>query len=127
MMSNSRRNHASKNLAERQGYWQSVINAPAGPTLEDTAPIIDPTDQPSPLEKTQPMFYPSTEAGMPSWLTKFLHNHGTKLMLAAAIALLGWTLFQLYTLNREVGELKVKVSDVDRLEQRVNRLIDKKK
>jgi hypothetical protein len=126
-MTESRQNHASKNLAERQDYWEKVINASSGPTAEDTTVGIDSTDQPAPGEKTQPKASPSTETGIPSWLTKLWQSYRTKLLLYVAIALLGWTLFQLYTLNREVGELKIKVERIDKLEQRIDRFIDKKK
>jgi len=144
-MPRSRETHSSKNLAEKQQYWNNVIRSPSGPTLEDTTPIIDTTDHSAMAEKEQ--IGSITIPKRPSVILGWLKEKITGIAITMAILLLGWVLFQLYSLNREVGELKttpahfesqvkkieevlsekIKTlsSDLHRLEQRIDSFFDR--
>jgi len=143
-MARSRETHGTKTLEEKRRYWNNIIRPASEPTLEDTTPIIDPTDSSAMVEKEQtgPITTPKTPPAVLRWV----RSKTTEILIGAAILLLGWVLFQLYGLNREVGELKTtpahfesqvnKVeevlsdkirtlsSDVHRLEQRIDSFFD---
>ena len=147
-----RQSHVSKTQAERRRYFQEVIQPrPVGPTLDDDEPIIDTTDQTAPTKKAEPAAYALTKP--PSAILRFLRDKGIELMIAVILAVLGWGAYQLYTINREVGQFESDLnnmqkaqlqldseiekmeqrvvgriqgvsSDVDRLERRIDGLID---
>ena len=144
-MPRARETHSSKNLTEKQQYWNNVIRSPSGPTSEDTTPIIDTTDHSAMAEKEQTGSITITKK--PSVIRGWLKERTTGIAITMAILLLGWVLFQLYSLNREVGEIKTtpahfesqvkKVeevlsekirtlsSDLHRLEQRIDSFFDR--
>lgn len=143
-MSRARGGHIPKSEEERRRYWENTIRVPAGPTLEDTAPVVDTTDQPAPTEEEKPPLYPTKQ---PSVFSKFLREKGFEVFIVSILlVVLGWYGYQLYKINREVGELRANLinvqseiekleqrskgriedvsSDVDRLERRIDRFID---
>ena len=133
-MDRTTQSHASKTQVERRRYWKTVIQAPAGPTLEDTAPVIDTTDRTAVTEEAQPAAYAPTKP--PSVIRGFLHDKGVELLIGVGIiGLLGWGAYQLYALNREVGELTSNLnnaraaqsllnSEIEKVEQRLVGLIE---
>jgi len=144
-MARPRKKHVGKTYAEKRLYIETVIRAKTSPTLEDT-PIIDTTDHTAGAEETEPAAYQFTEA--PSPIRKFLREKGVELVIGGIIlAGLGWGARELYSLNREVGELisnlnntsseigKVEKrlvkqiegisSAVDKLERRIDSLMDR--
>ncbi|MGD0626742.1 MAG: hypothetical protein ABSB32_18790 [Thermodesulfobacteriota bacterium] len=143
-MPRTRETHISKTPEERRLYWQTVIRA-AGPTLEDTTPIIDTTDRSATIEEKR--IGSVTTQKTQSAFVRFLKERTTEIAITVAIALFAWVLLQLYGLNREVGELKttrmhiesqinkvetglsekigVLSSDLRRLEQRIDGLLDR--
>lgn len=144
-MPRPRETHRSKTLEEKHRYWNNVIRTETGPTLEDTTPIIDTTDHSAMVEKEQ--IGRVTTQKTPPAVFRWLREKITEIAIGAAIFLLGWVLFHLYGLNREVGELKTththfesqinkvetglseKIGDlssnVHRLEQRIDGFIDR--
>ena len=144
-MPRPRETHRSKTLEEKRRYWNNVIRTPTGPTLEDTAPIIDTTDRSAMVERER-IGHVTTQK-TPPVIFRWLREKITEIAIGVAILLLGWVLVQLYGLNREVGELKTtrtifesqinKVetglsekigalsSNVHRLERRIDGFIDR--
>jgi hypothetical protein len=144
-MPRSRETHGTKSLAEKRQYWNNVIRSASGPTLEDTTPIIDTTDHSAVADREQTGSVTITKR--PPAVFGWLREKTTEILIGAAVLLLGWILFQLYGLNREVGELKTtpksfesqvkKVddvlsekiralsSDLNRLEQRIDSFFDR--
>lgn len=148
-MARPRESHVAKTLEERRLYFETIIRASASPTLEDTAPIIDPTDRPAVTEEAETLAYRPSKP--PSPIRKFLREKAVELVLAVImfiiIGFLGWGASELYRLNREVGELKstqsqlgIEIgnvekrltkrvegisSEVDRLERRIDGLMDR--
>lgn len=150
-MAGERQRHHSKSIEERQHYWQTVIRA-RGPTIEDTSPIIDTTDQSATTERGQTRVLTRTQK--PSALKKLFQEKGLEIIVVFILApLLLWGIYQLYSLNREVGELRSTIkseqdkqadlkieiekvegritdrldtlsTDIDRLERRVDDVID---
>lgn len=123
-MARSRETHRSKTLGEKRRYWNNVIRATSEPTLEDTTPIIDTTDRSARLEKerTGPITIPKTPPAVVRWLRGKI----TEILIGAAILLLGWVLFQLYGLNREVGELKMTPANFESQVNKVQEVLSEK-
>lgn len=144
-MARSRETHRPKTSQEKRRYWNNVIRSATESTLEDTTPIMDTTDHSAVVEKERTG--PITTTKTPPAVFRWVRGKITEILIGAAILLLGWVLFQLYGLNREVGELKTapahfesqvkKVeevlsekirtlsSDLNRLEQRIDSFFDR--
>jgi hypothetical protein len=103
-MPRSRETHGTKSLAEKKQYWNNVIRSASGPTVEDTTPIIDTTDHSAVAEREQTGSVTITRR--PPAVLGWLKEKITEILIGAALLLLSWILFQLYGLNREVGELR---------------------
>ncbi len=132
-MSKARRAHQGKTPAERKAYLRTQIRG-EGDTIED-APIMDTTDTPVQLDSSA--VRPVSATRKAPWLLDFLREDLFKVMAPAAIlvTLLGWGAYEVYTLNREVGELKKEQeavaaridgvrSEVEKTEARVGHSLD---
>lgn len=119
-----RQNHVGKTQTEKRRYWNTVIRAQAGPTLEDTAPIIDTTDTPAVAEEAKPFAYQPIKP--PSAIGRFLRDRGVELVIGVIIiGLLGWGARELFTLNREVGELTSNLKNTQAAHSQLNSEIEK--
>jgi hypothetical protein len=152
MMPRARAGHHPKTEEERREYFNTTIRPESRPTSEDRHPIIDTTDKSSPTEENPT--YDAIPTRRPSPTRQFLReNLPGIIVLAIIIPFLAWGGHTLYSLNREVGEirtgldsnkeqqdnLKIQIdkleqrnseqiaeisSDVNRLVQRIDRLVD---
>ena len=119
-----RQRHVGKTQADKRLYWETIIRARPGPTLEDT-PIIDTTDHTTAVaeEAETPLSHP-TKA--PSAIGNFLREkRGELLIVVIIIGLLGWSARELYLLNREVGELTSNVNNIREGQSQLNSEIEK--
>jgi hypothetical protein len=134
-MPRSRQSHATKTPTDREEYYENTIRGTGPSPTVETARLdnIDSTAAAKPVGgiETTGRYRPTYQ---PSGLAKLLREKGLELLIAALIIpLLLWMGYQLYTLNRELGELKVelggmkareerKQSELDRLNDRLDRL-----
>ena len=114
-MTQARRSHEGKTLAEKQEYFQTTIRGKVGPTVDERTAQVDSTETtiaPGP-EKTTPAYRRTRTKKRNRYADVFRENWGKALVSAIAatiFTLIGWALRQTYSLNREIGELKVKVN-----------------
>jgi hypothetical protein len=119
-MSRERRGHEGKSDADRRQYVSANIREQrptrvkeGGPTAEDRSPIIDPTDYVAAAGiaatgHLTPTIPRREEGGdLRNWLVRGIG--------AVLVSLMGWGAYQLYGMNREVGEMK---SDVKSIRER---------
>ena len=103
----------------------------------DPAPIIDPTDRSIPTDETLTRGLTPTKPPKPlSAFRRFLQERAIEIIvLAIFVPLLSWGGCQLYTLNREMGEMRSDIqnakgqrtnlqSQIDKLEGRFTQQID---
>lgn len=122
-MSQPRQSHQSKSIDERAQYWQNVIRVP-GPTAEDSEPIIDTTDSPATTEAGAIPTFRSTKP--PSAVKRLFQEKLFELIIGSIIVPLSlWVAYQLYTLNREVGELWASFNNVSQLQASVEAQVEK--
>lgn len=116
-MSGERDSHGEKSLSDRKYYWDTVIRA-KGPTSADTSPIMDTTDQSASTEKAKAIdFVPTKE---PSALIKVIQERGIEILIGSIlIPLILAGAYQLYSLNRETGEIQ---SIIQHVKSNVNRI-----
>ncbi len=121
-MPSPRRGRQSKSDEERRQYWQTVIRAP-GPTLHDTSPIIDTTETSLVTQAEPPSSLTSTK--QPSAFRKLLREKLPELLFATLfIPLLLWIAYQLYSINREVGELRSDYKNAEKAQSHLDTKID---
>lgn len=106
-----RSSHEQKSPAEREKYWATTVRQKQSPTVDETTLDFDSTETPLPpiTEKTappQPSRPPKRRFHWlrENWITALTGTAGTGVLLLG-----GWALYQTYSLNREVGELRVRV------------------
>lgn len=104
-MARARRGHQPKSLEEKRAYWNTIIRAPAGPTVEDKTPIIDTTDSSKEAEEAPTGRVTPTKP--PSVFVTWLRERLVEIIaFSVFLPVLGWSGCQLYTLNREIGEIR---------------------
>ena len=92
------------------------------PTVEDKTSIIDATDTSTPGEKKQETL---TTTKPPSPIKRFVHDRLTEIIIIGiAIPLLGFFYHQMYSLNREVGELRSDTSNTKSAQSKLETKID---
>lgn len=122
VVSRTRQGHHSKSIGERKRYWDTVIRAP-GPTMEDSAPIIDTTDRSATTEERRiPPFKPTKQ---PSAIKLFLKENLIEIIGTIIVSLLLWGAYQLYAFNREVGELRSTLNNVRDSQSKLDSQVDK--
>lgn len=123
-MSRSRSSYEPKARAERQEYFKNTIRRQLEPTIEDSSFDTDSTDVEAP--PAEPTRRPYTPTRRPSPLSVYLKDHWpTILVTAVLIPVLAFLLYQLFVLNREVGELKIRLDESHQHEERLEKQIDK--
>ena len=92
------------------------------PTLEEDESLVpyDSTDPPEPVSADTGHRLPVRPE--PSAFTKFLKERWPELVIFGALA---FVLIQMFSMNREIGELQTKLEAVDKVEPRANERIDK--
>lgn len=140
-MTQARRSHEQKSLADRQKYFDTTIRQNPGPTVDERNARPDSTEttiEPG-IEPTRPYRRP-TRTKKRSQSARFFREHWAKtvvgLALTAVVGLLAWALVQVYALNREVGQIQTQASatakdqagaktDLERFEDRMTQELDR--
>lgn len=134
-MSSQRSSHQQKTIEERREYFRTTIRG-TSPTLEELPPTTDSTDVPVDLESED--LIPLTKTKPESWLSRqFKEETVRTILIPLLILFIGWFGYQVYSLNREVGEIKIEIRtlqdeqkkipiQIDKLEERSRREIDTK-
>lgn len=133
-MTQARRSHEGKTLAEKQEYFETTIRGKVGPTVDEGTARVDSTETtiaPGP-EKTTPAYRRTRVKKRNPYVLLFRENWGKGLVGvvgAVILSLFGWALVQIYALNREVGQLQQNQSDtktdLQRFEDRMTHELDR--
>lgn len=132
-MANARRGRVPKSPEEKRAYQENVIRPKPSPTV-DSLPFSDSTtalthvDETSTTTTATPRH--SESRGLFAALRARWHEAGG---LALLLGFLGWMAYQVYGLNREVGELKQRLDAIDkgsadyeeRMQHRLDRVEDR--
>jgi Sec-independent protein translocase protein TatA len=122
-MTQARRSHEPKTLTDRQRYFKTTVHGAAGPTLDEPLTDTDSTDAVSRTEQEYIGPYQSTKP--PSRLLHHLREKWPELLVALLIPILGFGAYQLYMLNREVGELRIEVTDTRNRQQQLQEQLER--
>lgn len=133
-MTRARSSHQQKTWDERRSYLETTVQQKPSPTVDERAEEIDTTETTAGgLEVTRS--YRRTRPQRPRFPQ--LRENWLKVVVAiVVIPLAGWILYQLYSLNREVGELRVNIDgmakrqdelkkDMESLSERVRQEMDR--
>jgi len=122
-MARSRSSHQQKDLKDRQRYYRTALGRSPEPTVEDDLFEADATDVESArttaVRDYRPLTYPSERS---SAITEYLKEHWLEIVL---VAVLGFLFTQLFTLNREVGEMKSRQEDSRRQQEKLETQLDR--
>jgi len=135
-----RGSHQPNTSAERQDYWETRVKLDKRPTptVDERAPEIDSTETPLPSEPETTRRYQPIRR--PRRRFHWLREHWIKVLGATVgagvVSLGGWALHELYSLNREIGEIRAQVDgatkqqeqlrmDFQRFEEQMQREIDR--
>jgi hypothetical protein len=116
-----RSSHEQKSSADREKYWATTVRQKPTPTVDETTPDFDSTETPLPpiTEKTAPPQPTRRPKRRFSWLREnWLKALGWGVG-AVIVPVGGWALYQLYSLNREVGEIRVQIDGGTKQEQQL--------
>ena len=110
-MTRERSSHEQKTLFERQAYFETTIRGPSPPS-----PTVD--ERTEELDSTETTLAQKTEPTRPYRRTKkrnrslvWLREHWARWVVGIILVpLTGWILLELYSLNREVGELRTQLN-----------------
>jgi hypothetical protein len=132
-MTKQRSSHDAKTLEDRRQYQATTIRKVPTPTVEEPQYVGESTEdmRPSDTQSTSP--YSPTARSHESALGKFFKERWPELLVTL---LLAGGAAQTCSLNREVGELRVRVEsatndqqkvehDVDKVEDRLQKQIDR--
>jgi len=134
-MSKARKGHQQKTTAERKDYFDNVIRE-AAPTLEPSDLAFDSTDQTATTSGPERVGRP-TPSKAEGWLVRrFREDPFLTIAAPLLVIFLGWGAYQIYSLNREVGEVGTRVdsfrenqehlrNDLQRVDERAQRGIDR--
>lgn len=124
-MTRVRSSHVQKTLQDRQRYYDTTITPSATPTLDERHFGDDPNSTEVPEEERTgllPRQYRAPDSG----LMRYLKQHGLEILIGVILVpLLVWMAYQLYTLNREIGELRAEVAATSAAEQRTRQDVDR--
>jgi cell division protein FtsL len=106
-LTRARSSHQQKTWDEKRSYLETTVQQKLSPTVDERAEEIDTTETTAGgLEVTRS--YRRTRSRRPRFPQ--LRENWLKVAVAiVVIPLAGWILYQLYSLNREVGELRVNI------------------
>jgi hypothetical protein len=138
--SQRRSSHEQKTLAERQDYWESKVklDRKQTPTIGEQSNEFDSTETPLPVEPETTPSYQRTRR--PKRKFNWLREHWLGVLAGAVVTFVlslgGWALSQLYSLNRQIGEIRVQVDgttkqqdqlkgDFQRFEEQVRQEMDR--
>lgn len=135
-MARARSSHEQKTLDERQIYLNTAVRHKPTPTVDEPVAGIDSTDTtvaPG-LERTPS--YGRTRTRRRRRFVWLRENWVPTSLVALFIAVAGWIGHEVYSLNREVGELRIQVAgtakeqdeskgDLERLGEQMRREMDR--
>jgi hypothetical protein len=138
----SRSSHQQKTWDERRNYLDTTVRKKPTPTVDEGVEDIDSTETTLAPGPEQTPSYRRTRASKPrpSWLREHWRKALTGIVGAVIVSLAGWASYQLYSLNREVGEVRVQVDGTakqqeqlrgdlarfeDQMRQEMNRMNDR--
>jgi hypothetical protein len=106
-----RSSHQQKTWDERQNYLDTTVRQKLTPTVDEGVENIDSTETTLAPGSEQTPSYRRTRASKPrrSWLREHWRKTLSGIVGTVIVSIAGWALPQLYSLNREVGELRVQV------------------
>lgn len=133
-MTRDRSSHQQKTWDEKRSYLETTVQQKPSPTVDERSEEIDSTETTAGgMEVARS--YGRTRSRKPGFPQ--LRENWLKVVVAIiVIPLGGWVLFQLYSLNREVGELRVYIDgmakrqeelkgDLERLSERLSQEMDR--
>jgi hypothetical protein len=106
-----RRSHLQKTMVERQRYFETTIGGNPTPTVDEGALEVDSTETTLAEPPELTISYRPTKAPNPH-LVLLRENWVKVVAVVVLVPLTGWVLVQLYTLNRELGELHTQVEGI---------------
>jgi len=117
-LTRARSSHEQKTWDERRAYLETTVRPNLTPTAQEPTEGIDPTGATAGGARAElTRLSPRTRSRKPRF-PELRENLPKVIVGIVAIPLTSWVLFQLYSLNREVGELRVKGDGMEkRLEQ----------
>jgi len=122
-MPGKRDSHQQKTIEERKEYFRTTIRGMSS-TLEEAPSPIDSTDVPVDVESKSPELLIKTKPE--SWLYRQLKEEPVRTILLPLLLLfVSWFGYQVYSLNREVGEIKIEIRTLRNEQEKVPRQIDK--
>lgn len=129
-MTRSRSSHQQKALKDRQRYFKTTLGRSPAPTIDDNLFEVDATDVEAPETTTETDYQRVRYTqSRPSSIGQILKDRWVEILLTAVIAglitVLGFLYNQLFTLNREVGEMKSQLDDARRREERLENQLDR--
>lgn len=135
-MTDARRSHEQKTLADRQQYFETTIRGKMGPTVDESTRGIDSTGTTFAQTEREPTRTRTRPRKQKHHISDFFREHWVKAVGTVIMALLGWALSQIYNLNREVGQLQVQIgasgkdlsdarTEFQRFEDHVNQELDR--
>jgi hypothetical protein len=133
-MAGARGAHVGRSQRDRQEYINTTVKRNADPTIDDPQFAADSTDA-SELQSRTDVRRPATSRKRPS-NSSWLRKHWAGVTISAALSLAAFILYQIYLLNREVGELTQQsgslresqqrnTTDLDRERQRIDHSLDR--
>lgn len=130
-MPRPRSSHEQKSRIDREKYFRDTIRRTPkpGPTVDELFGENDVTGTAEPLDTpTINARYESTRQ-RPSSLLQHLREKWPEIMIGligvVMVPVLGFLLYTVFTLNREVGELKIQLSEGHSQQERLETQIDK--
>lgn len=124
-MGSERRTHVGRRLSEKQKYMETTVKRQYEPTYSDDEALVafDSTTETAVTDTREPTHAPHRPQRVDSsGLTRFLRERWAELVM---LPLLAWLFYQVYGINREIGELRSQLHEQqvrsDRLEQQLDR------
>ncbi len=109
-MTSRRSSHRQKTREERKAYWANTIKG-VTPTFDTLRPSDESTASLLPSE-AEPMGS-LTPTQRQSWLTRQLRQEPIRVLLVPVLLmLLGWFTYQVFSLNREMGQVSAEMNGV---------------
>lgn len=125
-MTRRRGSHQQKTVVERQRYFETTIRGKPTPTptVDDFGQEVDSTETTLAEGPELLPSYRRTKAPNPHFV--LLRENWIKVVaVVVLIPLTGWVLIQLYTLNREVGELHIQMSGTTTEQDKLGKELDR--
>ena len=120
-MVSSRKNHVGKSLSEKREYVKTVTEPSYStaemPIQKMLRPLDDATDEP--MAKEEQDRYERFRRSPPPAEQKLSFSYITLLytLLPIIAAYLGWLGYMTYSLNREVGETRIEINNIKKMQE----------